>query len=147
VDDRTSLAAEFSRRAEEVATVLYISAIEVASAIGVPRAGTCKTCGQEIYKISTRVVDYVASRMKGSSPVSDIFKSYYRKRSKYLHAGFVLADHSYAGVTMPLLDPSSDSGVTQLTSVSLVNMREWTGYLLRSQLRQIAKVQAPENRG
>ena len=56
---RLKSASMFSRRAEEIATVLYMSAIEVASTIDSNPSERCTTCGQEQYKISARVVDYV----------------------------------------------------------------------------------------
>jgi hypothetical protein len=142
-DTRLTLAAEFSRRAEELATVLYMSAIEVASSIGTPAPAKCDHCGQEQYKISSRVVDYVVRRTPdgGKDYLRSVFKSHYAKRSKYLHAGTVLVDRTYTGTTIPLLDPSSDSGATQRTSVLLTNMRQWAGFLLRQHLRELADPQ------
>lgn len=136
---RLKSASMFSRRAEEIATVLYMSAIEVASTIGSTPSERCSTCGQEQYKISARVVDYVNKylALEEGHYLSKVFKSHYSKRSKYLHAGVVLSDHSYAGTTIPRLDPSSDSGVSQRTSVLVINLREWIGHMLRQQLKSI----------
>lgn len=130
-------ASMLSRRAEEIATVLYMSAIEVASTIDSNPSERCTTCGQEQYKISTRVVDYVKKYLKleEGHHISKVFKSHYGKRSKYLHAGVVLSDHSET--TVPRLDPSSDSGVSQKTSVLVINLRQWIGYMLRQQLKSI----------
>ena len=127
------------RRAEELATVLYMSAIEVASTINSNPPGKCDACGQEQYKISARVIDYVKRylALEKEHHLVRVFKSHYSKRSRYLHAGVVLSDYSYAGTTIPRLDPSSDSGVSQKTSVLLVNLREWIGYMLRQQLKTI----------
>jgi hypothetical protein len=128
-----------SRRGEEISTVLYMSAIEVASTIDSHPSGKCTTCGQEQYKISARVVEYAKKylRLEEEDPIIKLFKSYYGKRSKYLHAGVVISDRSYTGTTIPRLDPSSDSGVSQKTSVSLINLQEWISYMLRQQLKSI----------
>ncbi len=136
---RLKSTSRLSRRAEEIATVLYMSAIEVASIIDSNPSERCTTCKQEKYKISARVVDYVKKylKLKEGHPLSKAFKSYYGKRSKYLHAGVVLSDHSYTGTIIPRLDPSSDSGVSQKTSVPVINLREWIGYMLRQQLKSM----------
>ena len=136
---RLKSASMLSRRAKEIATVLYMSAIEVASTIDSNPSERCNTCGQEQYKISARVVDYVKKylSLEEDHHLSKVFKSHYGKRSKYLHAGVVLSDHSYTGTTIPRLDPSSDSGVSQKTSVLIINLREWIGYMLRQQLKSM----------
>jgi hypothetical protein len=128
-----------SRRAEEIATVLYMSAIEVASMIDSKPSERCITCGQEQYNISARVIDYVKKYLvlEEGHPLSKVFKSHYAKRSKYLHAGIVLRDHAYTGTTIPRLDLSSDSGVSQMTSVDVIKLREWIGYMLRKQLKSM----------
>ncbi|XHX80406.1 MAG: hypothetical protein RBJ76_10900 [Stenomitos frigidus ULC029] len=128
-----------SRRANEIATVLYMSAIEVVSTIDANSSERCNACGQEQYKISARVVNYVNKylALEDGHHLSKVFKSHYGKRSKYLHAGIVLSDPSYAEATIPRLDPSSDSGVSQRTSVLMINLREWIGYMLRQQLKSI----------
>ena len=138
-DPRLKPASIFSKRAEEIAIVLYMSAIEVASTIDSNPPGKCATCGQEQYKISARVVDYVKKYLAFEEEhyLFKVFKSHYQKRSKYLHAGVVLRDYSYTGTTIPRLDPSSDSGVSQLISVSMINLREWISYMLRQQLKLI----------
>lgn len=139
---RFKSASMLSRRAEEIATVLYMSTIEVASKINSNPSERCTTCGQEQYKISTRVVDY-AKKYLALEEGQDffkffkIFKSHYEKRSKYLHEGVVLGDHSYTGTTIPRLDPSSKSGVSQPTPVNVINLREWIGYMLRQQLKSM----------
>lgn len=135
---RLKSASILSRRAEELATVLYMSAIEVASTNS-HSSERCDTCGQEQNKISARVVDHVKKylALEEGHPLIKVFKSHYGKRSKYLHAGIVLRDYSYTGTTIPLLDPSSDFGVSQRTSVRLINLREWIGYMLRQQLKSM----------
>lgn len=139
VDSRLALAAKFSRRAEEIATVLYISSVEVASSINSPPSTKCRECGQERHRIGSRVVEYATLRMQpGSSKyIAEVFKDHYKSRSRYLHAGVVLVDQTYTGTTIPLLDPSSDSGVIQRTSVKLLLMREWVGFMLRRQLKEM----------
>lgn len=138
-DPRFKVAPRFSRRAEELATVLYMSTIEVASTINSNPSERCTTCGQQQYKISARVIDYVKKylELEKEHPILKDFKSYYAKRSKYLHEGIVLRDHSYTGTTIPQLDPSSDAGVSQTTSVPVINLREWIGYMLRQQLKSM----------
>ncbi len=116
-----------------------MSAIEVASTIDSNPSGRCDSCGQVQYKISARVVDYVKKYLaleEGHSLIK-IFKSHYQKRSKYLHEGAILRDNSYTGTTIPRLDPSSESGVSERTSVRLMNLREWIGYMLRQQLKSM----------
>jgi hypothetical protein len=136
---RLKSASILSRRAEELATVLYMSAIEVASTINSSPPEKCDACGHEQYRISARVVDYVTKYLglEEGHHLAKEFKSHYGKRSKYLHEGVVLSDRSYTGTTIPRLDPSSDSGVSQKTSVLLINLREWIGYMLRQQLKSI----------
>ena len=132
-------ASMLSKRAEESATVLYMSAIEVASTINSSPSERCAICGQEQYKISARVIDFVKNylALEEGHHLLKVFKFHYGKRSKYLHAGIVLSDHSYTGTTIPRLDPSSDSGVSQKTSVLVTNLREWIGYMLRKQLKSV----------
>lgn len=132
-------ASMLSKRGEEIATVLYMSAIEVAATIDSHPSERCTTCGQEQYKISARVVDYVKKylALEEEHHLIKVFKFYYNKRSKYLHAGVVISDRSYTGTTIPRLDPSSDSGVSPKTLVSLINLREWIGYMLRQQLKSM----------
>jgi hypothetical protein len=128
-----------SKRAEEIATVLYMSAIEVASTINSSPSERCATCGQKQYKISARVINFVKNHLAlhERHHLIKVFKSHYGRRSKYLHAGIVMNKHPYTGTTIPTLDPSSDSGVSQRTSVHLINLREWIGYMLRKQLTEI----------
>jgi len=111
----------------------------VASTIESKPSEKCTTCGQEQYKLSSRVVEYVKKylALEEGHHLSKVFKSHYGKRSKYLHAGVALSDHSYTGTTIPRLDPSSDSGVSQKTSVLVINLRKWIGYMLRQQLKSM----------
>ncbi len=131
-----------SRGAVEIATVLYMSAIEVASIIDSSPPEKCPTCDQVRYRSTARVVDYVNKylSLEDGHDLSKVFDSHYGKRSKYLHAGVVLSDHSYTGTTIPRLEPSSDRlepGVSQRTSVRLINLRKWIGYMLRQQLKSM----------
>ena len=114
-DPSLNAAAKFSRRAEELAAVLYLSAVEVASAIDAPPAQSCPQCGQQQYRISARVVDYIGSHTPeaGRESMRRVFKKRYASRSRYLHAGAVLVDHTYTGTTIPRLDPSTESGATE----------------------------------
>lgn len=138
-DPRFKLPSKFSTRNREIATVLYMSTIEVASKIDFDYSKKCKACGQNEYKISARVVDYVKKYLlsEEESYFCKIFKAYYSKRSNYLHEGVVLIDHSSTGTTIPQLNPSSDSGVFQSLSVDVHSLRDWVGYMLRQQLKSI----------
>ncbi|WOD41049.1 hypothetical protein [Nodosilinea sp. E11] len=135
-DPRFKEAPIFAGRANEIATVLYMSAIEVVSMIDANPSEKCTSCGQEQYRISARVAEYVNKYDEGGH-LSKVFKSLYSKRSKYLHAGALLSDHAYVGTTIPKLDPSSDSGMSEMISVPVINLREWTGYMLRQQLKSL----------
>jgi hypothetical protein len=134
-DPRIVAAAQFGSRSQELAIVLYMSAIEVVSLIEAEAPKSCPNCGQGMHRVSARVVDLVHRLMPG---VEHEFKYLYGKRSKYLHEGLILTDDSYTGITIPTLDPNSESGVSQRT-VPVINMREWVGYMLRQILKTLAE--------
>lgn len=128
-DRRLDHAREVGAAHAEITTVLYVSALEVASLIGSMPPESCNECGQPRYKISERVRT-LAGEMAGES-VQRYMGGYYPSRSKFLHEGFLLSREDYVGTSMPRLDPSSPTGcVTQIASPDL-NLREYTGQILR----------------
>jgi hypothetical protein len=136
-DSRFKSAVRFSRRAEEIATVLYMSTLEAATKVDFNSSEKCSKCGQMRYESSARVRDYVKKYVISDESSLKIFTSYYTKRSDYLHKGIVIRDHSYTGTPIPQLDPSSSSGVSQRTSVDVSSLRKWIGYMLRQQLKSM----------
>ena len=138
-DSRFKSAVRFSRRAEEIATVLYMSTVEAATKVDFNSAEKCRECGQMRYESSARVIDYVKKYLisEEENPIFKIFTSYYTKRSEYLHKGIVLRDHSYTRTPIPQLDTSLNFVVSQRTSVDVSILRKWIGYMLRRQLKSM----------
>lgn len=138
-DSRFKSAVKFSTGAEEIATVLYMSTIEVATKVDFDSSERCCKCGQMQYQSSARVINYVKKYLisKDEHPLVKIFNSYYTKRSEYLHAGIVLRDHSYTRTPIPQLDTSLNSAKSQNTSVDVSHLRKWIGYMLRQQLKSL----------
>ncbi|OQA87730.1 MAG: hypothetical protein BWY28_01890 [bacterium ADurb.Bin236] len=128
-DDLLSIAATMGKSQNELATVLYISALEVASLVIATEQKNCTKCGQPIYAISKRVRDFVG--IYGSEYLPRIINDYYQKRSKIVHIGNIVSDVGYMGISMPQLDPNDDSGCKRVNSVSVSNLREYTGYCIR----------------
>ena len=83
-DEKLSIAAKMGSTHMEIATVLYLSALEVASSINITNPKNCSECGQPIYNIGRRVVDIVEKYLNVA--LGKEFKEYYKKRSKYLHS-------------------------------------------------------------
>ncbi len=83
-DEQLSIAAKMGSTHMEIASVLYISALEVASSINIANPKNCSECGQPIYNIGRRVVDIGEKYLNVA--LGKEFKEYYRKRSKYLHS-------------------------------------------------------------
>lgn len=129
----------FLRRSGEIATVLYLYSIEVASTIDFNNHKRGESCRQEQFKISSRIVEYVNKYLglSRNHSLSKDFKTFYAKRSKYLHSGILLGSLSLGYTEIPILDPSSDSGASQYTSICVLNLREWIGYMLRKQLKTL----------
>jgi hypothetical protein len=138
-DSRLKSAVRFSRRPEELATVLYMSTVEAAIKVDFNSSKKCCECGQMRYESSARVIDYVKKYLisEENNPLFTIFTSYYTKRSDYLHKGIVLRDHSYTRTPIPQLDSSLDSAMSQETSVNVSILRKWIGYMLRQQLKSM----------
>jgi hypothetical protein len=141
-DERLSMAAKMGATHREVASVLYISALEVASSIGV-EPKNCTECGQEIYGIRYRVGNMVEKYL--NAVLAKEFKSYYDKRSKYLHAGKLLFNYSYMGTTIPQLNPLDPTGCNVHCGIPLKNLREYTSFCLRKVLQSLVAVNTDGN--
>jgi hypothetical protein len=116
----------------------YLSAIETAS---IPEGSpeTCPTCGNVTYKISNRVMNFMAKYL--NKELGSLFKSFYAMRSQFLHSG-KLSSESYQITSRPFIDPSTGSGLSdygfitcrvngELMGAGLQNIQEWTTYALR----------------
>ncbi len=135
-DSRLSSACQMGSTHNEIATVLYMSALEVAANIGIAPVKTCEKCDQPVYSIRKRVVD-MASRYLPTHIVKEFITDNYDKRSKYLHTGILLTDQTYRGKAIPQLDKSNPSGCKVINQVPLLNVREFTGYCLRKILQSL----------
>ncbi|KLL00090.1 hypothetical protein XJ18_06785 [Bacillus pumilus] len=112
----------------ELATTLYMSALEVVTLIGAEKE-ICSACGQPKYQIARRVRDLVKEHL-GEHLASDL-NYYYNLRSKYLHTGLLIEDEEFGGYVVPQLDVNSKSGCKDVIGVPLINLREYVGYCLR----------------
>jgi hypothetical protein len=113
----------------EIATTLYMSAIEVVTLIGF-RSEKCNECKQEKYGITSRVRNIVDKYL--NSPIARQLNDYYNKRSKYLHRGYTLTNNEPTNSSIPLLDVDGENGCKFPVQVSLINLREYTSYVLRA---------------
>jgi hypothetical protein len=98
----------------ELSSVLYVSALEVATELYPLENSTCKECGQKKYSIRKRVKEL--TRMHLNEYIEGFIDNYYSARSKYLHVGVLSSDASYVGASIPQLDPTSDNGCRIQTS-------------------------------
>lgn len=121
-----------------MAAMSYLSAIETAS---IPEGNpeTCPTCGNVAYKISNRVMNFMAKYL--NKELGSLFKGFYAMRSQFLHSG-KLSSESYQITSRPFLDPSTGSGLSdygfitcrvngEMMGAGLQNIQEWTTYALR----------------
>lgn len=121
-----------------MAAMSYLSAIETAS---IPEGSpeTCPTCGNVAYKISNRVMNFMAKYL--NKELGSLFKGLYAMRSQFLHSG-KLSSESYQITSRPFLDPSTGSGLSdygfitcrvngEMMGAGLQNIQEWTTYALR----------------
>lgn len=134
-DERLTMAAKMGATHMEIASVLYLSALEVVSSIGIEESKNCPQCNQKVYSIGSRVVNMVEKYH--SSHLGKEFRGYYSKRSKYLHAGELLSNYSYTGTTIPQLDPSDPTGCEVHSGIPLPNLREYTSFCLRKVLQSL----------
>lgn len=121
---------------EEVAAVLYMSALEVASDKNVEKKKKCEVCGNPIYSISSRVLEYVQHFEANDY----IVKNFYSDRSVYLHAGRFFSDQSYTGTAVPQLDLNSTSGCkSHIPMRDLYAVSDVVAFCLRQHLQEITK--------
>jgi len=144
-DERLSMASKMGASHIEIATVFYISALEIASSISISieEPKNCSECGQKVYSISRRVTDMVKKYL--NDDLAKEFKSYYGKRSKYLHTGELLYNYSYIGTSIPQLDPSDPTGCHVNFGIPLLNLREYTSFCLRKVLQSLVADKDVEN--
>ena len=116
----------------EVATVLYVSALEVAAELYGNETKTCSSCGQAKYSIRRRVLDLVKLHMGDGSKY--LIDEFYQIRSKYLHAGVPLSRNNYSGSVIPQLNPESNTGCYPAVSQMPLNLMEYVSYILRKVL-------------
>lgn len=98
----------------EIALVSLISSIEVISTLEDKGSKTCNSCGQQVYKISSRVTEF--SKKFGGEYVEKNIKRAYNIRSQIVHAGVLLERQEvYQGVTNPRFDFSQSSSLLKHT--------------------------------
>ncbi|KYC65991.1 hypothetical protein [Heyndrickxia coagulans] len=117
----------------EIATTLYLSALEVVTLIGFTE-DKCESCGQPKFQIGKRVKE-LTSRYLPSDLVKE-FVDYYNKRSRYLHAGQKLVTETPTLSSIPLLDPNGLNGCDFPYKVPLKNLGEWVSYCLRQYYKE-----------
>jgi hypothetical protein len=139
-NSRLEAAGQVGAAHAEITGTLYMSALEVASKIGAAEPEPCPQCGQPRYRISQRVTDLMTKH--GGPKLGQLAKAYYSDRSKYLHEGIMLSDSSYAGVSIPLLDPSGPTGCRTQTASPSPNLQEYTGFCMRRVLKEIVNREA-----
>ncbi|MDC7781855.1 hypothetical protein [Priestia megaterium] len=113
----------------EVATTLYLSALEVVSLIDF-KEENCKCCGQPKYEISSRIINMVSNYISDS--FGDLFKKFYEQRSDYLHQGVKLITKTPWEFINPQLDVNADNLCEYPHNIQLSYLRECVGYCLRS---------------
>lgn len=112
----------------ELATTLYLSALEVTTLIGF-NEDKCDECGQPKFQISRRVKELTSKYLP--KPLVKDFVDYYDKRSKFLHAGMRLNTETPTSNLIPLLDPEEKNGCDFPHKIPLINVREYVSYCLR----------------
>jgi len=132
---RLEAAGQLGAAHAEITGTLYMSALEIASKIGGPEPTACPKCGQQQFKISQRVTDLMTRC--GGENLGRFAEGYYNQRSQYLHEGVMLSDLSYAGISIPLLDPSSTSGCRAQGASPSRNLREYVGFAMRRVLKEV----------
>lgn len=113
----------------DAATVLYVSSLEVCSSLFNYDRTSCIKCGQVKHSIRKRVLDLVGKYHPEHH--KKFIDKYYQGRSKYLHAGSHSSSGNYSGVSIPQLDPNSDSGCHVQASSHPINLRDFTSYIFR----------------
>lgn len=128
LDRELSLSLRRGDSTTEIATTLYMSALEVLTLIN-HTIDNCSSCGQPKYQISKRVRNLVSHYL--NDHIAKRLHNYYDKRSKYLHAGIKLTTDEPTTSLIPLLDMNDDSGCKLPIQVSLSNLREYVSYCMR----------------
>lgn len=118
----------------EIASTLYLSALEVITLIGFEEE-KCPECGQPKYSIKKRVKDIVSEHL--NPYLAKTFSNYYDKRSAYLHKGYILTNPTPSRMSIPLLDNDDETGCNAPIKVSVNNLREYTSYILRKFYKKI----------
>ncbi|MFC0235147.1 hypothetical protein [Fictibacillus phosphorivorans] len=117
----------------EIATTLYLSALEVVTLIGF-KEDKCESCSQPKFSITRRVKELTSKYL--TAHLAKDFLYYYDKRSRYLHTGMRLNTETPTSNQIPLLDPNEPNGCDFPTKVPLINIREYVSYCLRSFYRE-----------
>lgn len=142
-DDRLARAANIFHKAmtiyrklpegHDVSMALFVSALE---SVDLPLSNpvSCQACGQPKYKISQRVVDLGKKHL--GPGVERIFKESYNRRSKYLHAGKVVASQPVTSHLIPQLDANGIEGCAMPSMTgSPKNLMEFTSFVIRQEIR------------
>lgn len=122
------LAASMGGSHTEIATTLYLSALEVLTLYNF-KPENCETCSQPKFKIKQRVKGFVTEHLNEFA--AKLLGDYYDKRSFYLHRGSILTRDMPTGSSIPLLDKVDKTGCVDPVKVSLNNLREYTSYCMR----------------
>ncbi|MHC2528818.1 hypothetical protein ACVIEM_005965 [Rhizobium leguminosarum] len=141
-DDRLTRAASIFHRAtgiyrnlpeaHDVAMALFVSALEAVD-LPLSNPASCAACSQPTYKISQRVVDLGKKHL--GPGVERIFKESYQRRSKYLHAGKVVASQPVTSHFIPQLDPDGIEGCAMPSAAgNPKNLMEFTSFVIRREM-------------
>lgn len=122
------LAANMGGSHTEIATTLYLSALEVLTLYNFKQEN-CETCSQPKFKIKQRVKEFVTEHL--NEFVAKLLGDYYDKRSFYLHRGSMLTRDMPTESSIPLLDKDDKTGCVDPVKVSLNKLREYTSYCMR----------------
>lgn len=123
----------------KLSTVHLVSSLEVISLPEDGAAPACSECGQPIYRISKRVVDFGVGHL--GEGAEHILKSSYSKRSRYLHAGSSDFAQPMTAKTIPLLDPSAPEGCAMPELIEYpLNLMEFTSFSIRAEVRNYMKL-------
>ncbi|MFC0561958.1 hypothetical protein [Halalkalibacter alkalisediminis] len=118
----------------EIATTMYLSALEVISLIGF-KEEKCGSCGQVKYQISKRI-SQIAYRYLPSGYVKELldkqFIDFYEHRSKYLHMGRKLVSEIPIQYYVPQLNLYAENMCDFPHNIHLSYLRECVGHCLRS---------------
>lgn len=99
----------------EIAIVSLISSVEVVATSDKNESKACASCGQQVYKISKRVMDF--SKKFGDEVISKNIKQAYAIRSQIVHVGILLErNETYQGVTNPRIDFSQAGSLLKHTN-------------------------------